>query len=369
MSKNMENIVPLDEFLKGADVQEYEPGYSEPLQRSVSPERKKSPRLNKAKNIAIATIAIGAVVGSGVKYGIDYMGYLAPHVTSEGKVLAPGTASVQSVSFKMPPVTLSTAETKVSGVKTGFEQNLKAFGFIDVDFNQRSITRDALFETLIRLDPGLVDFSYDALGNDLTVSVPDGALSTEVNIPAGKATTVDTSGSISALPADMLTAFTNAIAGQFNSDASDVPLLSGVANGTLSIDDALTRLADLYIVTEGDKQCTPLITKIPSFDTELEKNIRSVAGGVLLDPQTKDEELVASGLSLLMDKPASEVREVIANAKIEMPDDYKIGPDKANVKELKKYQKSGFYKVDATSGKSIDCAVSKDVTLTLVDQD
>jgi len=362
----MENIVSADEFFGSAPVQEYEPQVSTP---SKSPERKHGMVWRSVRRKVIAVGAIGAVVAAGAKYAIDYSAFLAPHVTSEGEVLAPGKASVQSVSFEMPPVTLSTAETKVTGVKTGFHQNLNALGgIVDIDFNQASLTREALFETLIRLDAGKVELSYNALEEDLTVTVPDGALSTEVNIPAGKASTVDTSGSLTALPAEMLSALTNAVAGQFGANASEVPLLGGVAKGTLSVDDALTKLADLYIVTEGDKQCTPLIAEIPSFDKELEKNIRSVAGGVLLDPQTDDEKVAAEGLSLLMDKPASEVRQIVADATIEMPDDYKIGPDEDNVKELKKYQKSGFFTTEATKGKSIDCAVSKDVTLTPVDE-
>lgn len=368
----MEHIVSAEEFFGSVPTQQYDSQPYEPDVRASAstPERKLSPRLRKARRIAIASVAIGSVVAAGAKYTVDYMGFLAPHVTSEGEVLAPGKGSVQSVSFDMPNVTLTTAETKVNGVKMGFHQNVNALGgIIDVDFNQTSLTRDALFETHIQLDPGMAELSYDALKEDLTVTIPDGAVSTEVFIPPGKASTVDTSGSITALPGEMLSALSNAVAGQFGANASEVPLLGGVAKGTLSVEDALTKLADLYIVTEGDKQCTPLIAEIPSFDKELDKNIRTVVGGVLMDPKTDDEQLASNELSLLMDKPASEVRDIVAHASIEMPDDYKIGPDKDNIKELKKYQKSGFFTTEAPNGKSIDCAVSKDVTLTLVDED
>jgi hypothetical protein len=322
-------------------------------ERDTDKKPSKLRKFGKRVLIAAAIVTPFALFGTGVANG------LAPHIDAHGGVAKGGHASVKEVSMKMPPITLATAETEITGEKVAFEEDFKALGFLSIPFNQQTITRDATVETLITLNPSNADISvtFDSDKNKLTYTLPDNTLATKVNIPTGKGRTSQTSGSITTFTSDMSSAMANSISGMFGNDASSVPLLGDVAQKKTSVTNALTSFADLAITTGVDQKCTPLIENIPSFTDQLKNNIKKVmASTVMASDQLPD----------LMNKPGTEIQKIIEKATVDMPANYKIGPDQAALDSFNKYLKSKIFSTDKNIP-PIECGISKDFKLTLAD--
>lgn len=273
------------------------------------------------------------------------------------EVIEAGEATVVFVSTEIPPITVATALTEVQGVKVGFEVEM-----LTIPVTLSTITRGTPgVETSLTIDPDVVELEYDSLEKKLTITAPDVALSTSVDIATGSAKTEDTSGSIPMLSADILTAITNTIAGTFGADASEVPLLGQVADGTREIRSVLEQIADLEIVTSVDKQCTPLITRIPDFTNQLKENIKTAVQGKLLDAETTNDPN-NKGLADSMSLPLSEVQEIVKNATVVIPDSYTVGPDQVKIDQLNSYHESGFFELTEDT-ESIVCGIDKNITL------
>lgn len=322
--------------------------------------KKYSTRRTIGATVLTACLVGGVMAGSAaVLYGYGYAQALAPHVEAKGSIVKGGKGTIEKISMEMPPITLSTAETKVTGEKVAFEEDFEALG-LSVPMNQQTVTRDATVETLITLDPGKVEVSYDSAKDKLIYTIPDNdkTLTTKVHIPTGKSKTSDTSGSLTSLPGAVMTDITNSISGTFGNDASSVPILNGVAKGTTSVSNALESFGDLAITTGVDQECTPKIEKIPHFTDKLKDNFKTVMGG---------QVMASEDLPALMDKPLKDVRKIIDKATVEMPTNYKIGPDQEELGTFNKYLKSKLFSMADKNVPPITCGVSKSAKLSLVD--
>jgi|GEM_PF-3332994 len=313
--------------------------------------------------------ALGIGVVAGIHYGADFKAAIGPNVENETSIEKGAKAEIQSVDMDIQPIVLSTAETKVTGVKAQFQNKVSAMGgLVNFSVNKTSVTREASVETNITIDPSSVALSYDSEKEKLTIGADNSTLTTEVDIPTAASKTVDTTGSFTAMPGQVLSAMSNALAGSFGGGANEVPILGGIAKGTTDVKTGLEHYADLYIVTQVDEQCTPLIPKkVPNFTEELKKNIRESVKGQLLNPDVTNSDANAS-LSLLMDKPLGEVQKIVSDAEVTMPDDYTIGADKKNIDQLKKYEKTEFFSSNTSGAAPMECGVSKDVKLTRSDE-
>jgi len=325
------------------------------------------PELTKKKTFfrsveAIAGIALAGAAVAGVGYGFATDNALKLKTETTGSVVDPGKAKVVEVNMTIPDITLSTATTETTGTKVAYEYRVRALNdFINFSPGSDTITRDAEVETEVKLSPGNVDIILDQEKDHLTFVVDEFALSTKVDIPTGKATTVKETGSLMKLPLEAFNELVKAIDGTFGSDGSKVPIIREIVNGNLTIHEGLERYADLNIVTGVDKKCTPLIAEIPDFEEELKINIKEVAKKELLEA---DNEIAI----LLNDRPLGEVNELVENADVEIPE-FTIGPDEGNIQELEDYKKSEFFTNTKDSKQSISCGISKDMKLTREDGD
>ena len=315
--------------------------------------------------VAFSLLSIGTagVLLGGFNYYNGAVSALAMKVESEGSVTDAGKAEIIEVNMDMPPITLATATTKVEGTKVAFEQKLT--GLFDISLGANTVTRNATVETLITIDPGDVKISYDTEKDKLTFSALDTALSTKVDIPTGEARTVDKTGSVAMLPAEWLTKVSEAIDGTFGTDNSKVPIVREMAAGTLNINEGLEKYADLNIVTQVDKECTPLIPQeVEDFNEQLKDNIRTAAKGQLLDADATSNDVSAA----LMDMSLSEVQKLVEKSTVEMPEEFTIGPDQENIAKLEDYKKSKFFTSTLDTDKVMACGVSEDAKLSLVDE-
>jgi hypothetical protein len=319
---------------------------------------------NIKRGLILTALGAGAVVASsGALFISGVNSALEIKKETVGEVVDPGTATIQEVSMDMPPITLATADTKVEKVKVSFEQKLT--GLFDISLGENTVTRDANVETRITLNPGEVNISYDSEEDQLTFSAPNTALSTKVDIPTGEVRTVDKTGNLAMLPAEWLTKISEAVDGTFGTDNSKVPIVREMAAGTLAINEGLETYADLNIVTQVDKECTPLIPQeVEDFNDQLKDNIRTAVKGELLDTDAARNEVSKA----LMDMPLSKVQELVDDSVVEIPENFTIGPDQENITKLEDYIKSQFFTSTLTPETPIACGVSNDTQLTLLDE-
>jgi hypothetical protein len=315
--------------------------------------------------LCLGGIGLAGLIVGGVGYANGISSALALKAETTGKVLDSGKAEIVHVSMDMPPITLATADTKVSGVKVAFEQKLNGPFNISIPLGSNTVTRDANVETLITVDPGKVNIGYDSKKEQLTFSAADTALTTKVDIPTGEARTVDKTGNIFMLPAEGATKLSEAIDGTFGTDNSKVPIIREMAAGTLGIDQGLEKYADLTIVTQVDSECTPLIPqKVKNFTEQLKDNIRIAVQGQLLDPEVTKNDVS----SALKDMPLSKIQKLVQKSIVEMPENFTIGPDEDNISKLNDYKTSKLFTNTVDAKNPMACGVSKDTKLSLLDK-
>lgn len=323
-------------------------------------------RLSRNKKIkaglwGAATIGfvVPAIV-SGVSFAIGYGEGQQSLVSAEAGVLDAGTGEVKYLSVDMGPIPLSTDETEVTGLKVGLDVEL-----LGHPFSAGTETTSYVVKRTVEFDPGDADFTYDPSKKPaLTISIPDGTLSASLHILPGESHTDDTSGSVIALPAEVLTALTNTIAGMVGAEASEVPLLGEIAAGTTDVKSALRSFSEVVAVANVDT-CTPLITQIPYYTDHITENAAEVARGRLLDLN----DPISQEMSELLDLSGHEIAEIVNSAAIIMPENYTIGPDQDNLDKRDNYLKSKLFTTSIGNGgtKPMDCSVGKNVKLLSVD--
>jgi hypothetical protein len=379
MARNNEIMSQRDEsltdFISGATVTlspEDEAYSRNPLRsarRSSSSERSQDkPEHSKRKTIrnsVYASLGVAALflIPNTVKFVADYNNALQPHIAADGSVIELGKATVEKVSLKMPNIVLATAETKVSGVKVKAGSHLTTV-IGNIPLSSYTLTRTATVDTDITINPGDVAIEYDAMKNQLSYTVPDVALSTNVNIPVGEASTIGTSSTFETLPLDIMGKVADAFGGAFGQNGSDTFAIGSASSYASKINNNMTAFADLNIATQVDEVCTPKITAIPHFSDLIKENVKTAIQGELLNP-TATSSATNDGLSLLMSKPFAEIQKIAENAKVNMADDYKVGPDQKNVDKLNKFISDKMF-TSSLGSKAIKCGIDKNVKLTPV---
>ncbi len=329
------------------------------------PESNKTSLRRKIGTTVLGAFLIGATGIGFVAYGISKG--LGPHVENHIGVAQGGHGTIEKIDMTMPPITLATTDTKVTGERVAYKDTIKGLG-LSVDFNQHALTRAATVETLITLDPKKVEVTFDKAKDKLIYSLPDRTLTTKVNlVNTDKDHPVSTkpSGSLSGFLTDPGASIAENFAGTFGNDATSVPLLGEMAKGKLNIQNGLETFADLAITSGVDKECTPLLKTLPTFTEQLDENIKTVMDG----PIRARDDLV-NLLQIPQDKSYTETKKLIdkyvSKAVVEMPTDYAIGPDQTALTSLSNYIKSEKFSVDGKVP-PITCGVSENAKLSLVD--
>lgn len=331
-------------------------------------EREPREKRSKVKTVLAATaLTAVAVVGVGgtaaAVYAANIGNEFALKATTTGKLVDGGTAEIVEVNVEMQPITLATAQTKTEGTKVAYEFALEN-PLLDIPLGSNTVTRDALVDTEITLDPATVRIEYDPNpeAEQLTFVASEGSIIPKVEIKTGNAETVDKTGSPIMLPAEIITSVTDTIDGVFGTDNSKVPIIREITDGTLNVEQGLVKLADLEIVVGVGKECNPLITEqVEDFEKRFVEEFKKGAQGQLLE---LDNELS----DVLKQKTLAEVQELVENAEVILPEDFTIGPDEEKIAELEDYKKSEFFTEVEDSETSIECGVSEDTKLTLVEE-
>lgn len=359
----VEDSALLGELFTGAGTTEDEAYMSMPHKARTSKEYSKRKTAKYSFYTALGCAAV-VLIPSTAQNLSDFFGAIAPRAEYKNSVVDPGKATVEKISFDMPPITLVTADTRLTGIKVAGGSHLSTI-VGNIPLSSYTLTRDADVETGVTVDLGKVSIEYDDSTKKLTYTVPDAALATDTNIPTGEAVTTETSSSLESLPVDVLAKVADAIGGTFGKNGSDVFGIGAASTYASKINNNLTEFADLAIATSVDEKCTPLISAIPDFDTQVKNNIKIAVQGKLLDIK---ETRADAGLSLLMSKSGAEIQRIAENATVEMSSNDNISPDQENIKKLNKFISSKEFTTSLDPSRDITCGVSKDATLKLVDK-
>ena len=318
-------------------------------------------RTARASTIGAVSLALVVFIAGGIKYGIDFANELRPHTAVDGTILDPGTASIQKVSFEMPPITLATAETKVEEYKVGMSEHVTTI-FGDIPLSSSTLTKSAVIDTDITIDPKKVTYEYDALKNKLKFLVPNSSVSAKVSVALGSETNNgqrETPGILVLGP--FLKDLANLTAGTFTEDGSgvDIPGLGVFAKKDATIGDLEERMLQYGMVTSVDAECTNQIPKVPHYKELIETNIKTALQGRLLNPSDSVSG-PGSSLTLLMNKLGYEIKQIVADADIEMEGGTTIAPDQANIDKFKKLIGSKNFTFDKGT-KTMKCGISPDL--------
>ncbi len=314
--------------------------------------------------IVMGSVGLLATGGSVTNAAINIGNTLTPKVETEVGITEQGKYEIIDLDLTVPDITLATATTRVTGVVGGYEQIVSGI-FGDVSLGDNTKTREANVETQIVVNPKDANFSYNPETLEMIISAPDTSFSTKVDIPTGEAKTVDETGNFAMLPAEWLTAISDAVDGTFGTDNSEVPILNDIVEGTLEIDEGLEQYIDLSIVVNTDEYCTEKIPEVvEDFDEQIKDNFREAVRGMLLDPEATNE-LSAE----LKELTIREAAEVVDNAVIELPENYNIGPDEGNIAKLRAYEETGVFTSTLNDETPIECGIAEDPTLTLVEDE
>lgn len=327
------------------------------------------PKTSKFFKKAIAVTAIGGLVMGGIgaaNYWLDYNSAIFLHTATDGRVLAPGSATVEEVNLDISDIPVATYFTKVGDLPVGVTKRLVALsGIVNFPIEQTTLKRTATVDATVSVRPKKVSIHFDAMKDAMTVTVPSGTgLSSELTMPADKKSTTDGSAWKILPQQDSMVDAANEIAGALklfgvDVDASQMWGVGGAAAAVTKTHSDLENFADITILNGVGQQCMPLITKIPGFNDGIKINIRSAVQGELLDANFTNDP-AHKDLAILMDRPVRELQQIVSESKVVLAPDYKIAPDKSNTDALKKWTKSGIFKSDL---KAIDCKVDKNVKI------
>lgn len=266
-----------------------------------------------------------------------------------------GKGVIEEVSTKMPPITLGTAKTEVTKEKTTFQTNA-VWGPIKFNIDSQTIETKSEVDTFLNVDPGKVKFSYDASKERLVISADSTAITTRVEVPANGLSVTDNGGGPLSIPEGDLAGLSKAIGSMFGTGGNEVPLLGEIDKGTESEQNVLRQFASDFAAEEVDQQCTPKIQAIKGFMAQIKQNIITATIGRLLTDPKLAPILTAMGKNAQKD---------VKNAVVELPSDFKIGPDPNAKKAIDNYKKSGIL---MPAGKQVPftCGTDKDTKLELV---
>ncbi len=238
-------------------------------------------------------------------------------------------ADVKSVEVGIEPITVSSA---LSNTETTIENtdSIEIFG-AKVPVQHTELRRTGMVEGNFTFDPQNVEASYDADTEQVTITVPSTALSTEVSVVTGTGRTEHVSELGVKWALDSMGQFIKYADGILGTDSSKDPLLSKVIDGTLGVQETLENIADLKAAEGVDQECTEKIRGIDGFDTALTDAVRTLS----------TKEVIASAFLEDLDVKSSERRKLIESAKLVFDDGdtFTIGHDEAIAKRVDLYNK------------------------------
>lgn len=314
-------------------------------------------RTGKAALLGTTAIALSGVILGGVGFFNNVNAHTPPLASVKGSVLAPGKGTVEAINMVMPPITVATVETNAK-VKVGLDTIVA-----NMDLGEQSLTRTSLVEVHINVDPGSVLINYDDATKQLTETVPNSALSSEVFQKTGSQLDVGSYSNPLLVGVDLVSSAANAIGGMSKTDASDVPLIGFIADKKMSSDNVLRAFADVDAAYEVGNTCITPITQVPTFTDQLKSNIQTAVAGELVHPDAAHKDAI-SGLKILMSKSLEVRQKIIDNAVIELTPHYTVGRDPQIANSIQKYVKSGLFKVNVDNGSSFDCKISSNLKFT-----
>ncbi|MDB5163009.1 MAG: hypothetical protein JWN28_616 [Candidatus Saccharibacteria bacterium] len=316
--------------------------------------------------VAVAGILVGAV--SGVGYIVSVANATSPKVVSEGGVTSNGHAKIlHAYMDDMDTVSLAHAETAVEGVTIAMDQS-----FAGKDFNSDYVTRKAIIETDVMLDTKQVAVTLDPNTEQLTITASKAALTADVHIKDGSAKTYDSAPSEIKEQLDFWTLVADSIDNRLEDlnikdiKMADLDIVQEMKTKKLNIEQTLERYADFIILTQVDKECTPLISKaVEGYDEKLKNNLREAVKGKILDVDNYRNEVSIALSKMTLEKTAKLVR----NAKIVIKQTNNIKPDQGNIDELNDYTEVGiFSSKKEEASKPMTCGVVESALPALEDK-
>lgn len=304
---------------------------------------------------ALVGVGVVAVAVGVTGYGINAANSLVPRIESEGKIVDGGTVVIKDVSMDIEPITIATAVSEARDIKVAYEHKLT--GLIEIPLGSTTITGSADVETEITIDPSKVVFSYDGEKQQLIISALGTALAADVNLMTAKSSKDDGTGSFATLSRDILLNISDAIDGTFGTDNSKVPILRDIAEEKLTLENGLNDIFEIAAVA-GVDSCTPLIPqKIENFEEKIKENILRVTGGEILNPSSP--AMTDFNVALLEEMKTPELQQLVADAIVEIPKNFVIGPDQENSALMEDYKNSGFITTTLDPETSVECFVSE----------
>lgn len=364
--KNTDSLVVLDGMFNGAD----------DMPEARSGRKRQKPEIITAKEIpsrwhtvkqTMAGIGITAAVlvtGAAVVSGVEIVFASAPQVHADAEITDGGKAAVKKIDMRIQPITLSTSDIYVSGVKDTFQfdVSLPLMKDFHASFGKTSAETSANAKILIHVDPKDINMEYNPNDNSVEYNVNNDTITTEVVVPADESTTVPLSSGISTIPTAAWTKMAEVIAGfEKDGDASKVPILGKVAAQQYSIADGLGKFAQKDIKKQVAEQCVPLISHVSTFETQIEENINTIARKEIsenyLDPKSGDM------YKKLHAVPKDKLMVALDEAKVNMPsaENYISTVNPAYANDVKAYTTTKFYATNADSAPKIKCGIDDDV--------
>jgi hypothetical protein len=332
----------------------------------------------KTRNKVIGSLTVLAIAGAAWNMGDFAWGYfstLLPRQTIDGNILAPGQASVEKVNLNITTVPVAEYTTQIGNPKNntgalevGISKNITS-QFVNFPYQDTIIDRMEKTQQTTSINTKYVHLNFDAMDDDLTISVPSIALTSEIHTVPGSAATVDGSNWNLLPGVDQINDLANEISGGLkvigigSGNASEVPGAGLIANSVTKTHSDLENYADLTILKGVDQECTPKVANIPGFTKGMKINIVGAVRGMLLDANFTNSPQNAD-LQLLVNRPTHQLQEIVDKAHVvftsdnsseKSSSDYTIAPDQNVLDAYKTFTQSAFYK---TLGKeAIVCSV------------
>jgi hypothetical protein len=272
-----------------------------------------------------------------------------------------GKDTLESLTDKIQPITVSLAKSKVVS-----EATISILGSAPIADTKRQDIEDTTFNVSYTK----IDATYDPITKILTESLPGTAITvavkpeahilnkdSEEDLPVLTNLLEDTfnaesnsNASTLHFGADIINAITNS-----KLSPSDVPILNELAGGQITFKNATDQI-DEKANLDGALQCLPSIANSKGFDTSFESNIRTLAEMTFFDKDAPHIALAKSSLAALMSLPDKERDEIINNAHIKLPANYKKGItlDPQLAAAVKKYKSSGVVSIKTDKFKCAD---------------
>jgi hypothetical protein len=319
----------------------------------VTPDKKQKSKIGgRVLGTVVITSVVLGVGGLGV-YFVDVASSNRGLVYTDGGLEKTVDPTVEKVTMEIEPFTLSTSNISVPGNNAKMVTNM-----LGLEVPKGRVIRDVDTELMVDFYPGTVEINFDPDTDALVYQIPNGSIKARVEIPDGGGRTLQTPDNILSLGIQNIANLSDSIDGtlaDLNIDAARVPFISDLADGKTNIQTALENYVDFSAKANVNANCMDNISKIPGFEEEIKKEIAETVRIRLFDDDVNSEELLKK----------DNVKEIVANATVELEGDFKAEPDQAIIDEAKSYKEAGIFILE-DNAKSVICKVPEDMKLTIV---